>query len=255
MKTKYKLDFKVLPSTQAVFFIALIACCAHAFAGSLWREAVTDERGMFSDKRARRVGDILTVVLFDERLRLLDLNDTTRIAANGSAPGLGTNLLNQFIAGITSRDRARMMNGGTSESGVPNLNYDPRFPTNLLPRNQSEVQGILARTGKSLPAVDTSTSNETNYERRLRSQIAVQVIDVLPNGNLVIEGQRTIGFGPERMIASLRGIARPYDITSQNTVPSTLVADVRIDYVPEGSFSFAGKQGWLQKIDEKISPW
>lgn len=213
---------------------------------------MTDERGMFADKRARRVGDILTVVLFDERLRLNDQNNFTRNANNQSAPGLGTNLLNQFIAGITSRDRARRNDGGTA-GGSPNLNYDPRFPTNLLPRKQSDVEGILARPAGD--TIDTFNGDTVNYERRLRSQIAVQVIDVLPNGNLVIEGQRTIGFGPERMIASLRGIARPYDITAQNTVPSTLVADVRIDYVPEGRFTFAGKQGWLQKIDEKISPW
>ena len=232
--------------------MALIACYAPAFAGSLWREAVTDERGMFADKRARRVGDILTVVLFDERLRLNDQNNFTRNANNESAPGIGTNLLNQFIAGITSRDRARK-NDVLAAGGSPNLNYDPRFPTNLLPRKQSEVENILARPLGN--TIDTFNGDTVNYERRLRSQIAVQVIDVLPNGNLVIEGQRMIAFGPERMVASLRGIARPYDITAQNTVPSTLVADVRIDYTPEGRFTFTGKQGWLQKIDEKISPW
>jgi flagellar L-ring protein precursor FlgH len=93
------------------------------------------------------------------------------------------------------------------------------------------------------------------FDRNFNSQIAVQVIDVLPNGNLVIEGQRMISFGPERMFASLRGIVRPYDVTAQNTIPSSLVADVRIDYTPEGPLSFTANPGWLQKIDEKISPW
>jgi flagellar L-ring protein precursor FlgH len=253
MKTKFKSDFKILRLSSSVFLLALLCFSAPAFAGSLWREAVTDERGMFSDKRARRVGDILTVVLFDERLRLNDKNDFDRRADNNSAPGLGTNLLNQFIAGITSRDRARK-NDVLAAGGSPNLNYDPRFPTNLLPRKQTDVEGILARP-RGDNTIDTFNGDTVNYERRLRSQIAVQVIDVLPNGNLVIEGQRMIAFGPERMIASLRGIARPYDVTAQNTVPSSLVADVRIDYTPEGRFTFAGKQGWLQKIDEKISPW
>ena len=81
------------------------------------------------------------------------------------------------------------------------------------------------------------------------------MIDVLPNGNLVVEGQRMVSFGPEKIVASLRGILRPYDVTAQNTIPSSLVADVRIDYIPEGQLSFTAKQGWLQRFDEKISPW
>ncbi len=247
MKTKYKSDFKFLLSALAVFPLVLIASSAPALAGSLWREAVTDERGMFADKRARRVGDIITVVLFNERLVLKDDNSTEREAVNNSSAGLGTNLLNQFIAGITSRDRARR-----NDVGVPG-SYDPKFPANLLPRTSNEVPNILARP--AAPVINNGTTDKVTFDRNLNSQIAVQVIDVLPNGNLVLEGQRMISFGPERMFASLRGIARPYDVTAQNTIPSSLVADVRIDYIPEGRFSFAGKQGWLQKIDEKISPW
>ena len=252
MKTKYKSDFKFLLSALAVFPLVLIASSAPALAGSLWREAVTDERGMFADKRARRVGDIITVVLFNERLVLKDDNSTEREAVNNSSAGLGTNLLNQFIAGITSRDRATRLTSGDTPVSAPG-SYDPKFPANLLPRQGGEVPNILARP--TVPVINNGTTDKVTFDRNLNSQIAVQVIDVLPNGNLVLEGQRMISFGPERMFASLRGIARPYDVTAQNTIPSSLVADVRIDYIPEGRFSFTGKQGWLQKIDEKISPW
>ncbi len=216
------------------------------FAGSLWREAVTEERGMFADKRARRVGDIITIVLFNERVQLDVTNAATRTDTNTSKPGLGTNLLNQFIAGITSRDRARLASGGSGALG-----YDPRFPTNLLPR-EGGAPSILDPTAT---AFGNQNNNSVRFNHNLNSQIAVQVIDVLPNGNLVVEGQRMVSFGPEKIVASLRGILRPYDVTAQNTIASSLVADVRIDYVPEGQLSFTAKPGWLQRFDEKISPW
>jgi len=245
MKTKFKLDFKL--TVRGLVFLLLVAPSGlHLLsAGSLWREAVTDERGMFADKRARRVGDILTVVLINEGVILTDENKSVRGATNNSKPGLGTNLLNQFIAGITSKERSSRLDQARST-------YDPKFPANLLPRDTTEVPKILS---PDQGGISTTTGDTLKYDRRLRSEIAVQVIDVLPNGNLVIEGQRMISFGAERMFASMRGIARPYDVTAQNTVPSTLVADVRIDYIPEGSYSFMGKQGWLQRIDQKISPW
>ena len=205
---------------------------------------MTEEKGMFADKRARRVGDIITIVLFNERVQLDVTNSATRTDTNSSKPGLGTNLLNQFIAGITSRERARAVSGGS-------VSYDSGFPTNLLPR-EGGAPPIL---DPGSIAFGNANNNSVRLNHNLNSQIAVQVIDVLPNGNLVVEGQRMVSFGPERIYASLRGILRPYDVTAQNTIPSSLVADVRIDYVPEGQLSFTAKPGWMQRFDEKISPW
>ncbi|MEI6871259.1 MAG: flagellar basal body L-ring protein FlgH, partial [Verrucomicrobiota bacterium] len=89
----------------------------------------------------------------------------------------------------------------------------------------------------------------------LTAEMTVQVIDVLPNGNLVIEGIRQVSFSKERQFMSLRGIIRPGDVSAGNTVPSGMVADARIDVVSEGSVSDAQKKGWLLRLDEKISPY
>jgi flagellar L-ring protein precursor FlgH len=206
---------------------------------------------MFADKRARRVGDIITVVLFNERVRMDVVNMATRSDTNTSKPGLATNLLNQFFAGVTSRNRIPTTDAASAGA------YQSTFPSNLIPR-----EGQLGLPGGAPPILNPGSigfgnknDNTVMFDRNLNSQIAVQVIDVLPNGNLVIEGQRMISFGPERMFASLRGIVRPYDVTAQNTIPSSLVADVRIDFTPDGPLSFTARPGWLQKIDEKISPW
>lgn len=224
----------------------LVVCLAsgvsNARAGSLWREAITEERGMFADKRARRVGDIITIVINES---FVGSNETVRQGKRDpgdTKPGLGTNLINQFIAGIQSKDNVPAV-AATRKS---------TFPDNLLPRPQADTPTILA-PGNSLFEVENS--DKLTQRQTLISQMAVQVIDVLPNGNLVLEGLRQVAFSQERVFASLRGIVRPYDVTAQNTIPSSLVADVRLDVIPEGSLSVAQRKGWLQRVDEKISPW
>jgi flagellar L-ring protein precursor FlgH len=87
------------------------------------------------------------------------------------------------------------------------------------------------------------------------SGVAVQVIDVLPNGNLVIEGIRQVSFSKERQFATIRGIIRPMDVDFNNTISSSKVADARIDVVSEGALTTNQKKGWLKQLDEKISPY
>ena len=246
MKTKFKLDFKLTVRVLVLFLLVAPAGLHSLSAGSLWREAVTEERGMFADKRARRIGDIVTVIM-DETITL-GMGATAEFDRKvDGQPGLGTNLLNQFVAGITSRDTARRLSSGTIG------NYDPRFPTNLLPR-ESGVPQIFDPNKTGDGSVNVST-NKINTSQNYKSQLTVQIIDVLPNGNLVVEGMKQVSLGKDRMYAALRGILRPYDITAQNTIPSTLVADMRLDYLPEGDLVTTQRRGWLHKIDEKISPW
>jgi len=238
MKTKYKLDFSLL----VVFLACSSGGLTNLLAGSLWREAVTEERGMFADKRARRVGDIITIVVNES---LVGSNEIVRQGVRDpgdTKAGLGTNLINQFIAGVQSKNN------------IPSAaaNRKTTFPDNLLPRPQADTPAILS-PGNSF--FEVHNSDKVTQRQTLITQMAVQVIDVLPNGNLVLEGLRQIAFSEERVFATLRGIVRPYDVTAQNTIPSSLVADVRLDVVPEGSLSVAQRKGWLQKIDEKISPW
>jgi flagellar L-ring protein precursor FlgH len=238
MKTKYKLDFSLL----VVFLACSSGGLTNLLAGSLWREAVTEERGMFADKRARRVGDIITIVVNESLVGSnLIRRDSVR-NPQGTKAGLGTNLINQFIAGVQSKDNI--------PSAAPKRKAT--FPDNLLPRPQEDTPTILSPEN-TLSIVQNS--DQVRQTQTLITQMAVQVIDVLPNGNLVLEGLRQIAFSEERVFATLRGIVRPYDVTAQNTIPSSLVADVRLDVIPEGSLSVAQRKGWLQKIDEKISPW
>ena len=84
---------------------------------------------------------------------------------------------------------------------------------------------------------------------------AVLVTDVLPNGNLVIEGVRRLTFAGETQHVVLHGIVRPDDVSSANVVLSSNIADARVEFISEGSISNAAKMGWLAKLYEKLRPY
>ena len=84
---------------------------------------------------------------------------------------------------------------------------------------------------------------------------AVLVSDVLPNGNLVIEGARMVTFSGETQYIVLHGIVRPDDIASGNTISSTNIADARVEFYNQGSLTDMQNRGWLSKLYEKLRPF
>ncbi len=90
-----------------------------------------------------------------------------------------------------------------------------------------------------------ASSNQSNS---LTGSIAVQVSRVLPNGNLVIQGEKWIQINQGDEYIRLRGIIRPEDVSPTNTVPSTLVADARISYGGTGPLNESNTPGWLTRF-------
>jgi flagellar L-ring protein precursor FlgH len=82
----------------------------------------------------------------------------------------------------------------------------------------------------------------------LTGRITVRVIDVLPNGNLVINGNRIITVNDERQVMEITGIVRPEDVTAENSVMSTLVADAQIKYTGKGAVSEKAKLGLISRL-------
>jgi flagellar L-ring protein precursor FlgH len=89
----------------------------------------------------------------------------------------------------------------------------------------------------------------------IAAQIAVKVIDVLPNGNLVVEGRRQTAFSGEKQEAVLRGTVRADDVSSTNTVFSYNIADASIQYISHGALSDSQNKGWFTKVWDKVSPF
>ncbi|HWA25101.1 MAG TPA: flagellar basal body L-ring protein FlgH [Lacunisphaera sp.] len=196
--------------------ILLLATSAAAGNGSLWPTS-SSERGMTADRRASRTGDILTVVVSEAA--------TATTAQNKSS----------------NRDN-------TLEDAISQFIFSPG------------ASGLLTHNG-ALPASKVSGQStysgggSVNNSQSLSARAAVLVTDVLPNGNLVIEGARMVTFSGETQYVVLHGLVRPDDISSTNTVFSTNVADARVEFVTDGTLTDAQKRGWLSKLYEKLRPF
>lgn len=213
-------------------------------AGSLWREPITDEKGMFADRRARRLGDIVTIVVDETTVQenLLNLQTERKTIENGFL----SNLVRGLVTGVARDATGKDTDIKTGKSLAQRFGVGSSAQTNAM------------LSGGFSPNQDTSNRNNQILQQNrqvLQSRMAVQVIDVLPNGNLVIEGLKQISFAQEKQFASVRGIIRPFDITFQNTIKTDQVADVRVDVLAEGQLSDAQKRGWLSRLDDKIRPY
>jgi flagellar L-ring protein precursor FlgH len=113
----------------------------------------------------------------------------------------------------------------------------------------------------SMPAVSYNSdlkhdgSGAINNSQTMVAQVAVKVVDVLPNHNLVIEGRRETSFSGERQTIVLHGIVRPEDVSSANTVLSYNVADASIQIDGKGTVTDAQRKGWFTRILDKVIPF
>lgn len=227
MKTR----FRFISSTLAILLFANTVLPVRG--GSLWKDGITDERGMFADKRAKRVGDIVTIIVQESASVSNTLRTKTDKDAKSSVTGIASNLVNQFLGNVPSK----LFNKEVREA---------------LPRNATVPEP---------PPLPTNGSNnftgggEIRNSQTITTRCAVQIIDTLPNGNLVVEGLREVAFSKERQFASLRGIIRPYDIMQDNTVASSNIADARVEIVSEGTLTEAQKKGWLLRLNDKFNPF
>lgn len=85
--------------------------------------------------------------------------------------------------------------------------------------------------------------------------LTVSVIEVMANGNLLVRGEKQIAINQGTEFIRFSGVVNPRTITGQNTVPSTQVADARIEYVGDGYINEAQHMGWLQRFFLNISPF
>ena len=95
---------------------------------------------------------------------------------------------------------------------------------------------------------------DISNNQSLASRAAALVTDVLPNGNLVIEGVRVVTFSGETQYVVLHGLVRRDDIAPDNSVQSTNIADARVEFYADGALTDAQKRGWLAKVYEKLRP-
>lgn len=184
---------------------------------SLWQPGATS---FFRDSRAWKVGDILRV-----KVNITDkatLANTTKQNRNNSE----TSDLNEFYG----KKRAMLATIGMAKDGVSQL---------LNTARKRDVAG----------------SGNINRQETINTQVAVMVRQVLPNGNLVIEGHQEVRVNSELREVKIAGIIRPKDIGSNNSIDSNQIAEARISYGGRGVVSDMQQPRVGSQIADIISPF
>lgn len=171
---------------------------------------------LFEDIKARRVGDILTVVL--NEATNAEKESTTTLSKDST-----TNIDNPTIFGTSPEFSLPKF---TPLSATQNLNLT------------TDLHSDHALSG----------SGEADQSNILTGNITVSVVEVLPNGNLIVRGEKRVTLNNGVEYIQLSGIIRPVDILANNTVKSTQVADATINYIGEGAISDTNKNGWLARF-------
>jgi len=113
--------------------------------------------------------------------------------------------------------------------------------------------GTLGKTSSSSRAFSGDT--EFRSARQFNDRFTVTIVDVLPNGNLVVKGERVITVQGDARQLRLSGIVRQYDVLPNNSVPSNLVADLKIELEAKGSEQAYSKQGWFSRRINRVWPF
>jgi len=120
---------------------------------------------------------------------------------------------------------------------------------------------LFGLAGKDLPATkwdskrDFTSASEFTSSDTLSKRLSVVVKEILPNGNILIEGKRQITAAGDVTTITITGIVRPEDIRADNSVPSELVADAKIAYDGKGPWANSTRRGWFLRVLDAIWPF
>ncbi|MBV2263674.1 MAG: flagellar basal body L-ring protein FlgH [Thauera sp.] len=168
-------------------------------------------RPLFEDRRARRIGDTITINLVER--------NTAQKSANANATRNGN-----MTAGIG--------------------------PINRLPLTGLNGLELAAEAESDFNGKGAAAANNV-----FNGTITVTVIDVYPNGNLLVSGEKMVAINQGNEFIRFSGVINPNNVTTANTVQSTQVADARIEYRGSGFIDESNTMGWLQRFFVAIMPF
>jgi flagellar L-ring protein FlgH len=177
----------------------------------------TSAKGFFKDERAHRIGDILTVIVtIDDSAQIANTTQSGRSASNTAGMG---GILGTAVT--------------TATAGAINPSAAVDFTSGMQNNGTGSV----------------------NRKETLETMVAAVVTQVLPNGNLVIEGRQEVRVNLEVRDLIVAGIVRPSDIQANNTVPSTKIAEARISYGGRGQITDVQQPRYGQQVMDAILPF
>ena len=180
--------------------------------GSIYSGGMND--GLFGDRKAYRVGDLITILLREQTSALKSAeSDISRTSVNDSLSPLQV---------------TKLGSGGA-------------FPLST----DSTLDSTISNVGEG----SQSQSNE------LGGDITVSVVRVLPNGNLVVRGEKLIVLTHGDEYVQVSGVIRPDDIQPDNTILSKRIANAQITYSGDGEMHDATKMPWMNALLMKFLPF
>ncbi len=190
-----------------------------ASAQSLWQQGRSRHVALIADNRARVVGDIITIVVDESQNVKNDEKVKLDKATNASAE-------------FTSFPAAGLLPGKTLQDY-----FKDYFPDEWHSSRDFD--------------------SKSNFEKKgdFTTQLTATVIDVQPNGNLVIEGRRKVTIDGEEKWMTITGLVRSFDVDRDNSVPSALVANASVSYESCGPLQRNSEKNWFEKLIDFIWPF
>ena len=189
-----------------------------ALNASLWKDGTYPD--LFKDLRAYQVGDLVTV----------NIVETSKAMKKASTK---TGRQSSIDAGISN---LLGWEGRIGKLGVP-AEFD----------NEAMFKASMKN--------DFTGSGETSRDETMTASITARVMEVMPNGNLFIKGTRRVKVNNENQFITITGLIRPVDISPDNTVLSSYIADARIEYTGSGPVSDKQRPGWLVRLVDFAWPF
>jgi flagellar L-ring protein precursor FlgH len=141
----------------------------------------------------------------------------------------------------------------TKSSGA---NANRSGSTNLAVPTAGFLAGLFGRASLSAKGANVfSGTGGANASNTFNGTITVTVTGVLPNGNLMVSGEKQMLINQGNEFVRFSGVVNPNTISSLNAVYSTQVADAKIEYSAKGYLDEAENMGWLQRFFLNVSPW
>lgn len=183
--------------------------------GSLW---TTGNGSFFVDNRAGRIGDILTVAIYETAEANKQASTSTGRTTSASADITSLFGLESNLAGLNSGlDPAKLVSAGYTN--------------------------------------DFKGTGTTSRKEDLVATLTTRVVEVLPNGTLRISGSKSVTVNHEQQLIHLSGIVRQEDITASNLIDSKYILDANIIYTGKGVIDDKQKPGWLLRLLDTVTPF
>jgi flagellar L-ring protein precursor FlgH len=171
---------------------------------------------LFEDIKARRIGDLLTI-------KLVERTNASKSAESSATKDNSSTIANPTILGASPLF-------AVPEALPLAVTGANNFETNLSSEHEFKGKG------------DSKQSNS------LQGDITVTIADVLPNGYLVVRGEKRMNLNQGNEYIRISGIVRPSDVAADNTVLSTRIADPTIIYSGDGQVADTNKMAWLARF-------